>query len=169
MIGVLVGGPAHGEEFSVDDFPNPTIKVPKLEPRPLLPYYEFEKWGDFKPMPGPMEIHEYRLLYSDGRYAIYRHDAPRVTARFQFSVALPIDDHGALYRKLRDLTEEGEAVKVMSFHYANMACSVEGIAIVDGPPDAKAAEDAAAAVKAITNRRLRGYQIAGFAVSVDDG
>lgn len=163
MIAHLVGGPKHGAEYTVSGHPERILRTVELRTRPMsvseLPVAVLSDpdWTE----------HEYRLLHTDGRYAVYRWLAPKVEATFSFSFKPPRPDIADLYYETQHLTKDGEAVKVKGANCDGETVEVHGVVLVDGPPDAKAAEDAAAAVRALIERELRGYALHSFAVSVD--
>ncbi len=164
MLAHFIGGPAHGREEAISGHPHRILQFPELPD--LLPYFGLES----EPYDVPdFIVHEYRLLYTDPRWAVYQWAPPRVEASWEFSIRNrgPLAD--SLHEKLHKLTKEGEAAQLTGVECDVDEVRVRGVAIVDGPPDAVAAKQVAEDVQSLIDRRLRGYRISGVAVEVNDG
>lgn len=159
-----IGGPAHGHEEVVSDYPQRIIKFPEIDID--LPHI-YER-AEFPREPG-LIIHEYRLLYTDSRWAVYQWAPPRVAASWEFTIRAPVSVARGLYEKLHTLTEKGETPLLTEWECDGGAeVRVRGTALVDGPPDAVAVKQAAEDVRRLIDRKLRGYRVSAVSVEVSD-
>lgn len=167
MRAYFIDGPAHGHEEAVVGHPHRLVKFPELRDDMPRVYSMRDDW----PMSEPgYTIHEYRLLHTTKRRAVYEWMPPRVQASWEFHIRTGSRDADRLYQTLHEgLTKEGEAVQMLSVEVEPGEVRVRGAAVVDGPPDAVAVEEASAAVQAVIDRKLHGWRITGFVVEVSDG
>jgi hypothetical protein len=161
MIAHFVGGPAHGTDQRVSRAER-VVKFPK--PNSTLPWVvsaeDFSRIPDFK-------VHEYRLLYTNARYAVYEWVPLKIAATWEFAIR-DSSFSRELYDRLYNMTSEGEAVQVRGVECEPGEVRVRGAVLVDGPADATAAEEASAAVKQVIEQKLRGARIVAFALDLSE-
>jgi hypothetical protein len=167
MLAHFIGGPAHGHEEVVSGHPHRIFQFPEFDTD--LPHMcVMDEEVGFTSEPGFI-IHEYRLLYTDPRWAVYQWAPPRVAASWEFTIRSrgPVAD--SLYEKLHTLTKEGETPFLTACEWDGREVRVRGTALVDGPPDAVAVKQAAEDVQRLIDRKLRGYRVSAVVVEVNDG
>jgi len=159
MIANFVGGPAHGTDQWVSRAER-IVKFP--EPDSTLPWAV--RTEDFSCVPH-YKVHEYRLLYTNARYAVYEWVPPKITATWEFAIR-DSSFSRELYDRLYNMTSEGEAIQVSSIECEPGEVRVRGAVLVDGPADATAAKEASDAIKQVIERKLRGKRIVAFALDL---
>lgn len=166
MLAHFIGGPAHGHEEVVSGYPPRTFQFPEFDDE-LPRFCVMDELIGLTSEPG-FTIHDYRLLYTDARWAVYQWAPPRVAASWEFTIrhrGALVDD---LYEKLHTLTQEGETPFMTGCEWDGREVRVRGTALVDGPPDAVAAKQVAEDVQRLIDRKLRGCRVGAVAVEVDD-
>lgn len=163
MIAHFIGGPAHGRDEAISGHPHRIVKFPELND---VPYYGVES-TPYDTI--PFIEHEYKLLYTDARLAVYQWLPPRVEATWEFSLRLPRALDIVLQERLHNLTPKGTTLQMTSCDWDGREVHVRGAAIVDGPPDGTAAKQVGEDVQSLIDRKLRGYRVSGVAVQVGDG
>jgi hypothetical protein len=166
MLAHFIGGPAHGHETAIRQPPQRIVKFPELDDE-LPRIYSLGEVG-ITSEPG-FTVHEYRLLYTDPRWAVYKWLPPRVEASWEFHIRNrgPLAD--SLYEKLHTLTQQGETPFMTSCECDGHEVHVRGVALVDGPPDAVAVKQVADDVQSLIDRKLSGYRVSAAVVEVSDG
>lgn len=164
MLAHFIGGPMHGHDTSIRQ-PHSIVKFPELDDE-LPRVYALDEEIGFTSEPG-YTIHEYRLLYTDPRWAVYQWAPPRVEARWEFHIRQRFGAD-SLYKTLSNLTSAGETPSMTDYEYDGREVRVRGVAIVDGPPDAVAVKQVAEDVQSLIDRKLRGYRVSAVAVEVAD-
>lgn|SRR5512146_3001761 len=161
-----IGGPAHGYTKVASGQPPRIFKFPELDPD--LPRIRvMDELAGLTSEPG-FTIHEYRLLYTNARWAVYQWAPARVAASWEFTIRYrgPLADD--LYEKLRTLTQEGETPFMTGCEWDGREIRVRGAALVDGPPDAVAVKQVAEDVQRLIDQKLRGYRVSAVVVEVND-
>src|SRR4051812_31975685 len=150
MLAHFIGGPAHGIEEVVSGHPPTIFKFPELDDE-LPSVYVLDEDRGFAQEPG-FTIHEYRLLYTDPRWAVYQWAPPRVEASWEFQIRNrgPLAD--SLYEKLHTLTVPGQTPQLTGCEWDGREVRVRGLALVDGPPDAVAAKQVTEDVQRLIDR-----------------
>lgn len=161
MIAHFIGGPAHGTDQQVPRAER-IVKFPERDSS--LPWVFSSE--DFSRIPS-FKVHEYRLLYTNARFAVYEWIPPKIEATWEFAIR-DSSFSRELYDRLYHLTAEGEAVQVLDVECEPGEVRVRGAVLVDGPADATAAEEASAAVKQVIERKLRGERIVAFALDLSE-
>lgn len=163
MIAMYIGGPQHGTEEAVRKPPPRTTFVAELDGPSIYGEEPFLSAARV-----PYKEHEYRLLYEDGRYAVYQWVAPKVTAHWELVVQEDFSRSAELHESIYDMgAKTNMVVRIIGADWDRRECRIRGVVTVDGPADAKAGEVAADEVQAVVEKYLRGHTIVGFQLSLD--